>query len=609
MRLSTSPDRDDERGIAVLHAALDAGATFLDTADAYGLDESDVGHNERLVARALERWPGDRSRVTVATKGGLTRPGGQWVPDGRAMHLSEACDASRRALGVERIALYQLHAPDPRTPLATSVRALAGLKQAGFVERVGLCNVSRGQIEQARQITPIDAVQVELSVFRDRDILSGVVRYCIDHGIRLIAHRPLGGVRKQRALERDPVLAELASRHGVTPQDIALAWLLDLAESIVPIPGPTRVETAGRVGQAYRIQLTDDDRAQLDRRVPASAKVRTGATAIAAPVTSASAGEIVLVMGLPAAGKSTVAQSFVHRGYTRLNRDESGGSLTGLATRLSAIVSSGTTRLVADNTYVTRQSRAAMLDAAARIGLRVRGLWLTTGIEDAQTNAVWRMVSRYGRLLEPEEIRQISRRDPNVFGPGVLFRYQRELEPPEASEGFAEIEHVPFVRQADPAWSNRAVIVKADGVLRRSRAGHRTPRSADDLDVPAEAAVVLARFSQNGWVITALGWRPEIAEGAMTVDAAGAIDALMITRLGVAIEILDCLHPAGPPICWCRKPLPGLGVLCVHRHGLDPERCLYVGAGPQDPGFARRCGFQYVDAVEFLTSGFVLGFL
>jgi aryl-alcohol dehydrogenase-like predicted oxidoreductase len=210
------------------------------------------------------------------------------------MHLAAACDASRQALGVERIALYQLHAPDPRTPLATSVRALAGLKQAGLIERIGLCNVSRGQIEHAGQIAPIDAVQIELSVFRDRDILSGVVRYCIDHGIQLIAHRPLGGVRKQRAIERDPLLAELASRHGVTPQDIALAWLLDVAEIVVPIPGPTRVETASRVGQAYRIQLTDDDRAVLQQRVPAGAKVRSSAAAIAAPVTSPSAGEIVL---------------------------------------------------------------------------------------------------------------------------------------------------------------------------------------------------------------------------------------------------------------------------------------------------------------------------
>jgi histidinol phosphatase-like enzyme len=266
-------------------------------------------------------------------------------------------------------------------------------------------------------------------------------------------------------------------------------------------------------------------------------------------------------------------------------------------------VASGSTHLVADNTYVTRQARAAILDAANRLGLRVRGRWLTTGIEDAQTNAVWRMVSRYGRLLEPEEIRQISKGDPGVFAPGVLFRFHREIEPPDASEGFADIEHVPFVRQTDPGWSNRAVIVRADGVLCRSRAGHRTPRSAGDLEVPAEAAAVLGRSSRSGYLIIALGWRPEIADGTMTTEVAAEIDVLMAERLGVPIETLDCPHPAGPPTCWCRKPLPGLGVLCVHRHRLDPGQCLYVGAGPQDPGFARRCGFQHVDADEFFRTG------
>ena len=603
MRLSTMPDRDEDRAIAVLHAALDAGATFLDTADAYCLDQSDVGHNERVIARALESWPGDRSRVIVATKGGLTRPGGEWIPDGRATHLTAACHASRSALGVERIALYQLHAPDPRTPLGTSVRALAGLKGAGAIERIGLCNVSRGQIERALEITSIDAVQIELNVFRDREILSGVVRYCIDLGIQLIAHRPLGGARRGRALERDPVLADLARRHGVTAQDIALAWLLDLAGNIVPIPGPTRVETATRITRPYQVQLTDEDRARLDERVPAGVKLRRTPAARTHVVVSPAAGELVLVMGLPAAGKSTVAQWLVRRGFTRLNRDVMGGSLAALASRLGAMVASGSTQFVADNTYVTRQARAPILDAASRLGLRVCGRWLTTGIEDAQTNAVSRMVSRYRRLLEPDEIRQMSQRDPGVFAPGVLFRYQRELEPPDASEGFAEIEPVPFVRQADPAWSNRAVIVRADGVLRRSRAGHRTPRSADDLDVPAEAAAVLSRFSQDGFQIIALGWRPEIGEGTMTTETAAAIDALMAGRLGVSIETLDCPHPAGPPICWCRKPLPGLGILCVHRHRLDPGQCLYVGGGPQDPGFARRCGFHHVEPDEFFRTG------
>src|SRR5215211_3131800 len=112
MRLSTERDRDDERSVTVLHGAFDAGVRLLDTADAYCLDESETGHNERLIGRALSTWTGDRSALVVATKGGLTRPGGQWVPDGRGKHLVAACERSLRALGLERIALYQLHAPD-----------------------------------------------------------------------------------------------------------------------------------------------------------------------------------------------------------------------------------------------------------------------------------------------------------------------------------------------------------------------------------------------------------------------------------------------------------------------------------------------------------------
>ena len=112
--------------------------------------------------------------LCVATKGGLTRPEGRWIANGRARHLAAACEASRRALGVDRIHLYQLHAPDPRTPLATSVRALASLKRDGLIESIGLCNVNVGQIEEARRITEIAAVQAELSIWNDESILGGV---------------------------------------------------------------------------------------------------------------------------------------------------------------------------------------------------------------------------------------------------------------------------------------------------------------------------------------------------------------------------------------------------------------------------------------------------
>jgi aryl-alcohol dehydrogenase-like predicted oxidoreductase len=208
MRLSTESDRDETRAIELLHAAFDGGVTFLDTADAYCLNDDDIGHNERLIARALASWSGDRSRIVVATKGGLTRPNGEWVPNRKARHLRAACEASLRALDMQRIHLYQLHAPDSRTPLSTSVRALDALKKEGLIERIGLCNVNVSQIEEARRITEISAVQVEMSPWHYTNILNGVLQHCTEHGIQLIAYRPLAGARRARRLLSDPVLVE-----------------------------------------------------------------------------------------------------------------------------------------------------------------------------------------------------------------------------------------------------------------------------------------------------------------------------------------------------------------------------------------------------------------
>ena len=594
MRLSTERDRDDARSIEVIHAALDAGVTFLDTADAYCLDAAEAGHNERLIATALATWSGDRARITVATKGGLTRPNGEWVPDGRARHLVAACEASRRALGVERIDLYQLHARDPRTPFSTSVRALAALKRDGLIDAIGLCNVTVGQIEDARAIADIAAVQVELSPWHDDDILSGVAAYCIGNRIRLIAHRPLGGRDRQNKRFADPALAAVAARHGVTAFDIALAWMRDLSELIVPIPGPTRVETASTLGRAPQLELTTDDRAVLDARFPSGAMLRRPRAAPPPAAGAAPGGEIVMIMGLPAAGKSTAARAFVDRGYARLNRDEGGGSLRSLLPALDGLVAGGHSRIVLDNTYVSRKSRAALVQAAAKRGLPVRCVWLSTSVEDAQVNAVSRTVRKFGRLLAPAEMKQTIKHDVSAFGPAVQFRYQRELEPPHPSEGFSSLDTISFERERDPAYDQRALIVWCDGVLTRDRSV-----ASGEVSVFAERAEVLRRHASDGWRLLGVGWQPEIEEQAATVEQVEAGYARMQELLGVPIEVLYCPHGGGPPVCWCRKPLPGLGVVFVERHRLDPRQCIYVGSGPQDPGFARRLGFQYRTADEF----------
>jgi histidinol phosphatase-like enzyme len=210
-------------------------------------------------------------------------------------------------------------------------------------------------------------------------------------------------------------------------------------------------------------------------------------------------------------------------------------------------------------------------------------------------------VSRYGRLLPPEELRETAKRDTAAFAPTAQFRYQRELEPPDPSEGFAHVEVMPFERRLDPSLVNRGLIVWCDGVLWRSRAGSRTPSSPDDVDVIPGRAEILRQYESDGWRMLGMSWQPEIADETNSSTAVDAAIARLRELLGVAIEVEYCPHAAGPPVCWCRKPLPGLGVLFIHRHKLDPSQCIYVGSGPQDPGFARRLGFQYRDAAEFFS--------
>jgi hypothetical protein len=127
------------------------------------------------------------------------------------------------------------------------------------------------------------------------------------------------------------------------------------------------------------------------------------------------------------------------------------------------------------------------------------------------------------------------------------------------------------------------------------------PASPSDIDAFVERGAVLRRYQAEGWKVLGMSWLPEISGQSMSAADADAIFAALREALGVAIEIEYCPHPAGPPVCWCRKPLPGLGVAFVQRYRLDAARCIYVGSGPQDPGFARKLGFQYYDANDFFS--------
>jgi aryl-alcohol dehydrogenase-like predicted oxidoreductase len=262
MSLEGRPDR--QRSIATIHAALDAGVTLIDTADAYSTGGADTGHNERLVAEALRSWRGDPDDVLVATKGGHVRPGdGSWDVDGRPEHLQAACDASLIALGVEAIGLYQFHRPDPKVPFAESVGALAELREAGKIRMAGLSNVSIAQIDEARSIVPVVSVQNQFSpAFRSS---AAELAYCGGLGIAFLAWSPLGGMSAASDLAaRHAAFGAVAGRLGVSPQQVALAWVLAQGEHVIPIPGSSRPETIRDSAAAAHVDLSADDLTLLD---------------------------------------------------------------------------------------------------------------------------------------------------------------------------------------------------------------------------------------------------------------------------------------------------------------------------------------------------------
>jgi aryl-alcohol dehydrogenase-like predicted oxidoreductase len=264
MPLSIQDRPDEDQAIRALHAGLDAGMTLIDTADVYCLDHEDIGHNERLIAKALVAWPGDADQIVVATKAGLERPDGGWTRNGRPEHLRTAADASLAALGVDRIDLYQLHAPDPNVPFEDSVGALAELRDAGKIDRVGLSNVSVEQIRAAETIVPIASVQNRLNPFFREAVEGGVVDYCGENGIAFLAYSPVGGGRLNKKLPGHPTVGPFADRYGVSAHAVVLAWVLAQGPSVIIIPGARTVEHVLDSAAVAKIALTPEDILEID---------------------------------------------------------------------------------------------------------------------------------------------------------------------------------------------------------------------------------------------------------------------------------------------------------------------------------------------------------
>lgn len=266
MPMSIEGRPEESRSIATIHAALDAGVTLIDTADAYHVNADDRGHNESLIAKALATYGGDTSGVLVATKGGHTRPGdGSWQLDGSPAYLKQACEASLKRLGVEAIGLYQHHRPDPSIPYADSIGALSDLLDQGKIRMAGISNANPEQIREASEILGgrLVSVQNQFSpAFRSSE---AELRLCDVLGIAFLPWSPLGGISNAGDLgSGHSAFGEIARARGVSPQQVALAWMLAKSPVVVPIPGSSRPETILDSAKAADLELTEEELTWLD---------------------------------------------------------------------------------------------------------------------------------------------------------------------------------------------------------------------------------------------------------------------------------------------------------------------------------------------------------
>ncbi len=267
MSIEGRPDR--QRSLATIHAALEAGLTLIDTADAYHVGADEVGHNETLVAEALGSYGGDVGDVLVATKGGHLRPGdGSWTIDSSPGHLRSACEASLKRLGGEAIGLYQLHRPDSAVPYEESVGAIRDLLDEGKIRMAGVSNANPEQIRTAAKVLGDRLVSVQNQYSPAYRSSEPELRLCDEMGITFLPWSPLGGISRAAGLGSTfTAFQEVADEHGVSPQQVTLAWMLATSPVVVPIPGSSRPETIRDSARAADLELSADQVERLDRAV------------------------------------------------------------------------------------------------------------------------------------------------------------------------------------------------------------------------------------------------------------------------------------------------------------------------------------------------------
>ena len=310
-------------------------------------------------------------------------------------------------------------------------------------------------------------------------------------------------------------------------------------------------------------------------------------------------GNITLVIGYPAAGKTFFAKRFEHLGYHRLNRDEIGGKLDDLINRLDQQYRvNGVKKFVMDNTYSTVDSRKPVIEWAKQHNFDVDCKWIDIDVGYALYNASKRMIDRFGRLLSPEEIKK--RKDKGIYPPVVIYNQRKKFEVPTLHEGFHHIRKINFTRKFDKTkYVNKAIILDYDGTLRKTKSGDVYPKSPNDIELLPNRIETLKKYQNEGYILLGVSNQSLIAKNELTIDEATRCFEKTNELLEVNIDYKFCPHQSYPQVCYCRKPMPGLGVEFIEKYKLKPSKCIMVGDMKSDMTFAERCGFRYIPAEQF----------
>jgi HAD superfamily hydrolase (TIGR01662 family) len=304
---------------------------------------------------------------------------------------------------------------------------------------------------------------------------------------------------------------------------------------------------------------------------------------------------LVLIIGYPAAGKSSKVNALVDQGYVNLNRDTLNCSMDKVHDLCEPLMKRGDD-IVLDNTYGTMASRAPIIALGKKYGYQIECWVMSTTIEDAQVNAITRQIQRHGKLFMPEDFK--TTKDPNMFPPAALFAYKKSYEKPRTMEGFDSIIDIHFKRNPT-TYTNKALILDYDGTLRETISSEKFPTKPSDIRILPGRVEKLKEYQGKGYKLLGISNQSGVAKKKLSHQ--DAIDCFNKTNelLGIDIEVHFCPHSIPPIVCYCRKPMPGLGIMLVEKYKLNPAETIYVGDMTTDKTFSARCGFKFIDQNEF----------